>query len=133
MKKILVGYDGSEPAQRALEQAADLATAFGATLTVVSVVPLQPSHLPVDSMDDLIVHDAELVDARTFLATRQIAFELLEPAGDPATTIEQIAAEGGYDTVVLGSRGLGTAARALQGSVSEHVATHAKATTVIVH
>jgi nucleotide-binding universal stress UspA family protein len=35
--------------------------------------------------------------------------------------------------VILGSRGLGTAARVLQGSVSEHVATHTKSTVVIVH
>ena len=35
------------------------------------------------------------------------------------------------DMVVLGSRGLGLVSRALQGSVSEHVATHAHATVVI--
>jgi nucleotide-binding universal stress UspA family protein len=31
----------------------------------------------------------------------------------------------------VGSRGLGTFGRMLQGSVSEHVATHARATVVI--
>ena len=71
--------------------------------------------------------------ARTILAARQIAWDVLEPAGDPAKTIEKVAEEGGYDTVIMGSRGLGTAARVLQGSVSEHVATHANATVVIVH
>jgi nucleotide-binding universal stress UspA family protein len=45
--------------------------------------------------------------------------------------IEQIAEEGGYDVIVLGSRGLGALGRMLQGSVSEHVATHAKATVLI--
>jgi nucleotide-binding universal stress UspA family protein len=34
---------------------------------------------------------------------------------------------------VLGSRGLGAIDRMLQGSVSEHVATHAEATVVITH
>ena len=53
------------------------------------------------------------------------------PGGDPAKTIERIAAEGGFDTVILGSRGLGAISRALQGSISEHVSTHAE-TTVIV-
>jgi nucleotide-binding universal stress UspA family protein len=33
--------------------------------------------------------------------------------------------------VVLGTRDLGAVSRFLQGSVSEHVATHAKATVVI--
>jgi nucleotide-binding universal stress UspA family protein len=132
MKKILVAYDGSEPAKHALEQAAELATATGAKVTVVSVVPVHSGRAAVDPWDDRAVHTEELVAAKAFLATRQLEYELLEPAGDPAQTIERIAEEGGYDMVMLGSRGLGTAARVLQGSVSEHVATHAKATVVIV-
>ena len=56
---------------------------------------------------------------------------LIEQAGDPAQTIERIAHDGGYDMVVVGSRHLGAVSRVLQGSVSEHVATHAPATVVI--
>jgi nucleotide-binding universal stress UspA family protein len=56
---------------------------------------------------------------------------MYEPAGDPAPTFEKIAEEGGYDMVVVGSRGLGLLSRALQGSVSEHVATHSKTTVVV--
>jgi nucleotide-binding universal stress UspA family protein len=133
MKKILVAYDGSEPAKRALEEAAELVTAMGGTVTVVSVVPVHPGRAPVDPWDDRPVHDAQLAEAKTILAARHVAWEVLEPAGDPAKTIEAIAEEGGYDTVILGSRGLGTAERVLQGSVSEHVATHSKASVVIVH
>jgi nucleotide-binding universal stress UspA family protein len=133
MKKILVAYDGSEPAKRALAEAAELVTAMGGTVTVVSVVPVHPGRAPVDPWDDRPVHDVQLAEAKTILAARHVAWEVLEPAGDPAKTIETIAEEGGYDTVILGSRGLGTAERVLQGSVSEHVATHSKATVVIVH
>lgn len=133
MKKILVAYDGSEAAKHALEEAADLATAMGGTLTVVSVVPVHPGRVPVDPWDDRAVHTAELAEAKAYLATRKVEWNLLEPAGDPASTIERIAEEGGFGMVFLGSRGLGTAARVLQGSVSEHVATHTKATVVIVH
>jgi nucleotide-binding universal stress UspA family protein len=102
-------------------------------VTVVSVVPVHRGRAPIDPWDDSAVHAEHLLEARAFLATRQLEWELLEPAGDPAKTIERIAEEGGYDMVILGSRGLGTAARVLQGSVSEHVATHAKSTVVIVH
>ena len=56
---------------------------------------------------------------------------MIEPGGDPARTIERVADERGYDTIIIGSRGLGTVARTLQGSVSEHVATHAHATVVV--
>lgn len=37
----------------------------------------------------------------------------------------------GGDTVVIGTRGLGAIGRMLQGSVSEHVATHASTTAVV--
>ena len=60
-----------------------------------------------------------------------IEAQLHQPSGHPAQVIEKKAEEGGYDTIVLGSRGLGGLERVLQGSVSEHVATHAKTTVVI--
>ena len=131
MKKILVAYDGGEPAYRALELAADLAQRFDATVGVVSVIPLHSGRVPVDPWDDRSVHTAELAEATKVLVKHGIQPVLHEPAGDPAMTIEKIAEEGGYDMVVVGSRGLGPVSRALQGSVSEHVATHAKATVVI--
>jgi nucleotide-binding universal stress UspA family protein len=131
MNKILVAYDGGEPARRALVLAADLAQRFGAKVGVVSVIPVRPGRTPIDPWDDRPVHTAELAEARTLLANRGIVAVLHEPAGDPARSIEKIAEEDGYDMVVVGSRGLGAVSRALQGSVSEHVATHATATVVV--
>jgi nucleotide-binding universal stress UspA family protein len=131
MKKILVAYDGGEPAHKALMTAAEMARTFGATLSVISVIPVHPGRAPVDPWDDASVHARELLDAKKLLRDQGLEAELLEPAGDPARTIERIADEGGFDTIVLGSRGLRTVERMLQGSVSEHVATHAQATVVI--
>ena len=71
------------------------------------------------------------VEARKLLREAGIEATMIEPGGDPARTIERVADERGYDTIVIGSRGLGTVARTLQGSVSEHVATHANATVVV--
>lgn len=131
MRKILVAYDGGDPARRALDTAAELAHLTGATVSVVSVVPVHPGRFPIDPWDDVSTHAQELIEARKLLTDKGIEAELLEPSGDPAATIERLADEGGFDTVVIGSRGLNLMSRVLQGSVSEHVATHAKATVVI--
>lgn len=131
MKHILLAYDGGEPAKRALDIAMDLTKRFGASLSVVSVVPTHPGRSPVDPWDDRTVHAQELMEARRLLAENGIEAEMIEPSGDPAKEIEKIATAGKFDTIVIGSRGLGTLGRVLQGSVSEHVATNAAATVVI--
>jgi nucleotide-binding universal stress UspA family protein len=131
MKRILVAYDGGEPAKHALEQAIDLAKRYEAEISVVSVVPIHPGRAPMDPWDDTAVHAEALADAKQILADHGMTADLLEPIGAPAPTIERIANDGGYDTVVVGSRGLGAVSRFLQGSVSEHVATHTNATVVV--
>ncbi len=129
--KILLAYDGGEPAERALTAAAKIVKAMGGTIDVVSVIPFHPGRTPVDPWDDRAVHDTELREARERLAGLGIDCQVIEPSGDPAVEIERTAKTGDYDMVVVGSRGLGSVSRFLQGSVSEHVATHAE-TAVLV-
>ena len=131
MDKILLAYDGGEPAKRALDQTIELARHFEATVGVISVVPVRSGRAPADPWDDRTVHAEELLEARKLLREAGIEAELLEPGGDPAKTIERMADERGYDTIVIGTRGLGNLGRTLQGSVSEHVATNAHVTVVV--
>jgi nucleotide-binding universal stress UspA family protein len=131
MKHILVAYDGGEPARRALETAIELTKKFGAELAVVSVVPVHPGRTPIDPWDDRVVHDHQLAEARDMLAGQGVVAELIEPAGEPAQAIERVAKVGGFDTIIVGSRGLDAASRFLRGSVSEHVTTHAEATVIV--
>lgn len=133
MKRILLAYDGGEPARHALKAAAELAMAFRASLSVVSVVPVGPDGRPTEPWDGGEAHARELHDAQRALAEHGLNVDLLEPLGDPARTIERIATEGGFDTIVIGSRGLSALDRALRGSVSEHVVTHTSATVVVTH
>jgi nucleotide-binding universal stress UspA family protein len=133
MQRILLAYDGGEPARRALETAAELALAFRASLSVVSVVPVGPDGKPTEPWDGGEAHARELHDAQRALAEHGLQVDLLEPLGDPARTIERIAAEGGFDTIVIGSRGLSALDRVLRGSISEHVVTHTSATVVVTH
>jgi nucleotide-binding universal stress UspA family protein len=129
--KILLAYDGGEPAVHALERTAELAHRYGAEVAVVSVVPVRPGRSPMDPWDDEAVHAAQLTDARNRLVELGIEPNLIERFGDPAATIERLAQQDDYDMVVIGSRGLGAVTRFLQGSVSEHVATHTNATVVV--
>jgi nucleotide-binding universal stress UspA family protein len=133
MKKILLAYDGGEPARRALETAGELARAFHASISVVSVVPDCGDGPAGDASSDASARAHELQEAKRLLAAMGINVEVLEPSGDPARRIEQIAEEGGFDTIVIGS-GDGTPInRAFRGSVSRHVVAHAAATVVVAH
>lgn len=131
MKRILLAYDGTEPALRALEIAADLAKRYEAIVSVVSVIPARIGRARIERWDDPKSHAAQLRGARQLLAAHGVEAELLESAGDPAEALERVAEAGEFDTIVVGSRGLGTLDRFLRGSVSEHVATHAHATVVV--
>ncbi len=131
MKRILLAYDGEAPARRALDVTIELAKKFDVPVSVVSVVPFHPGRVPVEPWDGPEVHANALRDAQRILRENGIEPELLDTSGDPGPTIEKIAEQGGFDTVVVGSRGLGPVSRFIQGSVSEHVATHTDATVII--
>lgn len=132
MNKILVAYDGGEAGQRALAMAAKLATAFGSRVDVVSVVPEGFGRVDGVAEEPAIVHARELVEARALLREQGIDAGLIEPAGDPAQTIERLGAEGAYDTIIVGgSRTLD--GRPWSDTVMAHVAANATATVIVAH
>jgi nucleotide-binding universal stress UspA family protein len=130
MRAILLAYDGSTEARRALDAAADLAAATGASLTVISVVPLG-SDMRIEPWDNAAVHATELREAAAALDERGIHADIVEPVGNVADEIEALIRERRFDTVVLGTRRLGPISRLLVGSVSRHVAANADATVII--
>ena len=75
---------------------------------------------------------ATTVDRQCGSAQQAINFAAaLVASGVTAPTIERVAQEGEFDAIVLGARPMGVLTRMLQGSVSEHVATHATTTVVV--
>lgn len=131
--KILLAYDGSEQAKRALTFAVELAQVAQAKIGVVSVVPVHAGRIGIDPWDDQKVHSEELLEARRLIAESGIIPQLHEPYGEVAEEIVRTATDGGYDHIVTGSRHLGLVERTLQGSVSEAIATRFPATVTIVH
>lgn len=132
MNRILVAYDGRPPARHALDTAIQLAKSQAdATVGVVSVVPYRLGRHLDDAWEDEAEMTDVLIEALGVLEQAGIRAEPLKPWGDPASAIEQVAADGHYDTIVVGTRDLGPLARIFKGSVSQHVADHAEATVVI--
>jgi nucleotide-binding universal stress UspA family protein len=148
MKRIVVGYDGSEQAHRALDRAAELAQTFGAELIVVSVetpadplpigeavaMPMAP--LAVPAVDPELEHErwAQIgAEARRTLEQRGLRPEILSPVGDAADEIVHVAEERGADLIVVGTHEPGFLERLLSGSVSQGVARRAHCDVLIVH
>ncbi|HTU86479.1 MAG TPA: universal stress protein [Solirubrobacteraceae bacterium] len=137
MKKIVIGYDESDAAKRALERAADLAKAFDSELLVVSVAPITTnigrSAGPIDSTDPPSAHIEELKHAQTYLEGRGLQAEYAPAIGHPAETLAQAAEDRGADLVVLGTREPNVIARLFGQSVSESVAHRVHCDVLIVH
>ncbi|ACD84208.1 universal stress protein [Candidatus Methylacidiphilum infernorum] len=132
LEKILVGYDGSEKAKKALSLALKMAKAWGSKITVLAVS--HPPEFDQDTQFDLerrkIV--SELKWAMEKAAEEKVEVEIKTTMGDPADNIIRLAREGKFDLVVLGRRGLSRIGYWLTGSVSERVLRHSPCSILIV-
>jgi nucleotide-binding universal stress UspA family protein len=134
-KSILIAYDGSDSARRALEEAAALVR-NGERVTIVSVaeelpqVGRAPAMLLPEEDED---RKHQLLEAKEVLRRLGVNAELVERRGDAASKILDEAEKQEADLIVLGSRGLNSARRWLVGSVSTRVMHHASCNVLVVH
>lgn len=139
MKTIVVGYDETEAAKRALARAGELATAFDAKVIVTSVANVLVGAAaargigPLDPVDPPELHREELRDAAAFLGERGIEAEYSVGLGDPATEILKLAESRGADLVVVGTREARLLERLINPSVSGAVQRRAHCDVLIVH
>jgi nucleotide-binding universal stress UspA family protein len=100
---LLLAYDGSPVARRALEHAATL-VGRGGKLAVVNVIPLQSvsSRLETVSDDERSRQARILREARAALGRYGIEPQLIEAVGDPVTEILAAAAATNAGTIVVG-------------------------------
>jgi nucleotide-binding universal stress UspA family protein len=138
---IVVGFDGSPHARAALELAAREALSRGLELRIVTSwhVPSAAYGAGLGPAPGFDPHEIEE-------SAGAVAAEALELLGVDAEklTVETRVREGNAghvlveeaedaETLVVGSRGHGTVAGLLLGSVSQHCAAHARCPVVIVH
>jgi len=133
MPSVIVAYDGSELAHRALEHASDL-VGPGGTVSVINVIRAQSvsSRLETVSERERVAQDHRLLEAERFLASRQVAADLIRAAGDPATEILSAATSIGADVIVVG-RHAHLAPHLIRGSLSGTLVRKAASDVLVVH
>jgi nucleotide-binding universal stress UspA family protein len=125
MKRILAAMDGSDASMHAVRKALEIADAMGGEVTLAHVVPhvFVPAEVPFDSgrLADEALRGGEIM-------LTQAAAELGRPAmsrvclkGTPAESLAELADTGGYDLIVVGSKGRGAVARMLIGSTTDRL------------
>jgi nucleotide-binding universal stress UspA family protein len=132
--RIVVGFDGSEAAIRALACAAE-EIAPGGTLTLVSVEPTAHSAgiLSEDLLSASPHADRLLAEALPSLGVHEdITVEPMARKGDPAAILLEAARDAQADLIVIGRRGRDFAARALLGSVAQRVVNQAPCDVLVV-
>jgi nucleotide-binding universal stress UspA family protein len=124
IRKLLVGFDGSEPANRALAMAEDLAREHEARIVLVSAlqpyvagagmvaVPEIPTRSQLEAAQKEIDALAETMRARGNRIETQVEI------GAPAATLLELADEMQVDVIVVGRSGRGAITRAFLGSVT---------------
>ena len=139
---IVVGFDGSEDARRALDAAVDhvaddgiihVVTAYSPATRaeiarVVASLPEEYRYLDVEATPRGHLHDAE-----RRLESRGVQHVGHFVEDHPAAAILDLADRVGADLIVVGTRGLGRVERFLRGSVSARVADHARTSLMLVH
>jgi nucleotide-binding universal stress UspA family protein len=134
-EKILVPVDGSEQSLRALQEAIKITKAAGGKITVAYVCS-ETSEAPSfvmpqlsQSCNDRLVFAQSKKDAEA----AGVTVEFLPLEGNVADQIVKAAADGCFDLIVIGARGLGNLSGLVLGSVSQSVLKHASCPVLVTH
>jgi nucleotide-binding universal stress UspA family protein len=134
VRRIVIGYDGSDTARRALERAAELAPSAANVVIVTAAPLLYPGRRAGDIVDPDDSEEAQrlLQEARDELQRRGIRVQTHEAAGDPGEAIIEEARDSDADVVIVGTRGRSRVVRLLRGSVSTKVVQGAPCDVLVV-
>ncbi len=140
MKKILIAVDGSKYSEKALFKARKIAEGIGGEVTILHVInPIRDTvYINNRELGNEIKRNATIRGEEVIKKAKEIfegfkgTFITETRFGDPVDEIIKFAEEGGFDLIVMGSRGGGIFSRALLGSVSDKVVHHVKTSVLIV-
>jgi len=134
MKKILVGFDGSEGSKQALNRSISLLDEQG-ELLVLAVIPSPSDKTFVDKdMYKTIKKKAEIMIDEIVNSISQQNFTITGfiEQGDPSVQIINASNRLNVDLIVLGSKGTSKIGRYLIGSVANKVVQYAHKPVMVV-
>lgn len=142
MRTIVVGTDGSKSSLKAVEQAAQLASATGGTLHIACAVPNAADITAFASVaiaipggwdEQAFTEAAAAVDRAAEVASQHgtdAKRHVLR--GEASDALIDLTNEVGADVLVVGSKGMTGASRFLLGSVPNRCAHHAHCSVLVV-
>ncbi len=137
--KILVPFDGSEPAEKALARAVYLAKLCLAEIVILNVVDLNKkiSSFEQVSTGGYVPSDLKEEGLRMLLNLKRnipvgIKTKYMVEIGQPPEIILDICKKEQCDLIIMGNRGLSTIKQLILGSVSDYVMSNAICPVMII-
>jgi nucleotide-binding universal stress UspA family protein len=139
LSKVLVPVDGSENSFRALDHALFIAKSTGTQITAMHVIEHPPT-IHVESqklLNDLLSNyrkeSTKILDKCKEAAEKSgVNLDTVIAEGNAASNIAGYAEQGGFDLIVIGSRGLGRFKEIVLGSTSKQVLHDTKCSVMVV-
>jgi nucleotide-binding universal stress UspA family protein len=133
--RIVVGVDGSECGQRALDFAAREAARWGAMLQIVSAYEVPASAgwvaVPLDKIQEAAAEVVSDALNRVHEIEPSVVVKVEHDHGFPGNVLVDVSR--GATMLIVGCRGRGEVASLIIGSVSEYCVHHATCPITVVH
>ena len=121
--RILVGVDGSDISKKALAEAVTIAKCFSGSLKAITVYKRGMENKAEEILEE----------AKHYLEENKVEYTTSAILGsNPARALQNTAGHENFDLVVVGSRGWGSKASILLGSVSRQVVANAECDVLVV-
>ena len=136
--RVLVGIDGSEVSERALNVAIEVCKRFNAKLYIMHVI--EPVFVPsidktkVKTIMDALKEHADRIVSKALVKVQKENVEAkpIITEGRPGPEICRKASELNIDLIIVGSRGLGAISRFIVGSTSSYLFNHCTNKSILI-
>lgn len=141
MRSVLIPFDGSDSARRALQYAIDFVREYGRLSIHLLNVQDEPvvygDYLTASLLDSLRkaaqrAADEVLAEASSVLDAAGLEYTAHTALGGVAEQVSRAVEAQGCDTVIMGTRGLGAVSNLLMGSVATRVVHQVKVPVLLV-